>query len=333
MRETKEILTKSYSHLDSNRNESWSYGASYSRNGKYIGISKIHYADYGRIQEGSEFQMYDNGGTLLVIKKITESYSPGSILNNGAFLVTDGFEHGRIYLEQLNGSKKIIFDYNDMRPSTYIDISKKSDYFAINLSGIGVILYNDKGKEIWRKKFDWGDAANIRISDNGKYIMTAGILAGGGLYLLSSDGNLLWKYPSVNYYNFYLNCMDFSPDEKYIAADVYRDEIYLFESSTGKILWNYRLDKQNETRKFFSIAVSEDAKFISAADGGGTRELPAGDSSTVFLFDKEGHIVWRRDIVIQKEQAPSVRFSDDGNYLFISNSNTLYCYKIVGGKQ
>jgi outer membrane protein assembly factor BamB len=330
MKETKEIITKD---IQLNRKERWFYGVSCSRNGKYIGISKLNYGEYGYIQKGSEFQVYDNAGNLLATREATENSHPGTLLNNGAFLVTGVLEDARIFLEQLNGSRKLIFNGNDMGPSTYIDISKNSDFFALNISGIGVILYSDKGEKFWQKKFDWGDAANVKISDNGKYIIAVGILSGGGVYLLSSDGDLLWKYPPNNYYNFYLNCIDFSPDEKYFAANVTRDNIYLFESSTGKILWNCKLEKKDESRKFFSIAVSKDAKFVSAADGGGTREFPAGDSSTVFLFDKEGHIVWRRDIMIQKEQAPSIRFSDEGNYLFISISNTLYCYKIVGGVQ
>ena len=326
----KEIQTKSY---EINWLEGWRFRLLCSKNGDYIGIRKDHYGDYGRIQEGSEFQVYDKIGNLLTTRKVTNNYQPFALMNNGAFLVTGVLEDASIVLEQLNGAKEVIFDYPDMRPSTYMDIAEKGDCFVLNIAGIGIILYSDTGKEIWRKKFAWGDAANVRISDNGKYIGAVGILSGGGMHFLSSNGSLLWKYPLDNYYNFYLNCMDFSPDEEYFAANIYRDDIYLFESSTGKILWNYKLEQVNSSRKFFSIGVARNGEFVAAADGGGTRELPAGDSSTVFLFDKKGNLVWKKQLMIQKQKAPNVRFSNDGKYFFICNAGRLYCYKITGGGQ
>jgi WD40 repeat protein len=143
------------------------------------------------------------------------------------------------------------------------------------------------------------------------------------LYLFSGNGELLWTHESG-----ICTQLNFSPDEEYLAVGINLNNLHLFESATGKVLWNYKLE---DARSFFSLAVSNNGEFVVAADGEGRRELPAGNSSTIFLFDKKGNIVWQKDLKIEKERAPNVRFTDDGKYLIICNSNKIFCYRISGG--
>ncbi len=331
-KERKEISTRS---LQLNWNESWVYGVSFSRNGEYIGISKYHYGIYGRIQEGSEFQVYDKAGNLLTIRVVTDNYKPSILLNNGAFLISGVLEDARIFLEQLDGTRKLIFDYGDMRPSTYISVAQNSNVFALNVSGIGVILYDDTGKEIWKRSIENSHAAGIGISPHGSYIACFGKKWGNTLFLYTLKGNILWEKPIGAGTHF----ISFSPDEKFLAVYATWSGIWFFSVKEGKLLWRYPADKigkkinSNFTRSIYSLDVSTNGAFVVCADGGGTRELPVGDTSVVYLFDKKGDIVWKMELKIQQQRAPNVRFTDDGRHLIVSNSNNLYCYKIAGGGQ
>jgi len=207
-----------------------------------------------------------------------------------------------------------------------------NDYMIFNIYGdkkegqVGqLVLYEGMGKEVWRKKINWVWSGQVTISDKGKYVGVVAITSDWHtiLNMFSNDGELQWKYKSGN-----CDFMDFSPDENYLAAGINLNDLHLFESATGKIVWNYKLDN---TRSFYSIAVSDNGKFVTAADGGGRRELPASNFSTIFLFDKKGNIVWQKELKIQKERVPDVRFSDGGKRLLISNGNKLCCYRITGG--
>ena len=326
----KEIQTKSY---EINWLEGWRFRLLCSKNGDYIGIRKDHYGDYGRIKEGSEFQVYDKIGNLLTTRKVTNNYQPFALMNNGAFLVTGVLEDASIVLEQLNGAKEVIFDYPDMRPSTYIGIAPKGNAFALNVSGIGVMLYDDTGKEVWKRNIENSHAAGIGISEHGSYIACFGKKWGNTLFLYSLKGNMLWEKPIGAGTHF----ISFSPDEKFLAVYATWSGIWFFSVKEGKLLWRYPSDKigkkinSNFTRSIYSLDIAINGAFVVCADGGGTRELPAGDTSVVLLFDKKGKIVWQNDLKIQKERAPIVRFTDDGKYLIVCNSNKLYCYKIVGG--
>lgn len=331
-KETREIPTRSF---QLNWNERWVYGASLSKNGEYISISKHHYGDYGRIQKGSEFQVYDKTGNLLTTREVTDDYKPSILLNNGAFLVTGVLEDGRMFLEQMDGSRRLIFDYNDMRPSFCISIAQKGNVFALNVSGIGVILYDDTGKEIWKRNIENSHAAGIGISPHGSYIACFGKKWGNTLFLYSIKGDILWEKPIGAGTHF----ISFSPDEKFLAVYATWSGIWFFSVKEGKLLWHYPTDKigkkidGNLTRSIYSLVVCPNGTIVACVDGGGTRELPVGETSTVYLFDKKGDIMWRKELKVHSHQLPNVRFTEDGKYLLICNNNKLLCYKIVGGWQ
>lgn len=108
------------------------------------------------------------------------------------------------------------------------------------------------------------------------------------------------------------------------------DRIIFFNTTSGDSLWAVCGDTN---RSFFSLAVSEDGNFVGAADGGNDRESPAGKLSTVFLFDKDGSIIWKKQIEIKAQCTPTVRFTGDGMHFLVCNNNRLYCYKIIKEQQ
>ena len=298
-----------------------------SKDGEYIGISSVAKGDPEFIYE-VDFDVYDKDGNYVWGQK-GMNVRPFRLLSDATILSYEGFGWQKFTLHNKNGLIDSISPIQ-AEGTGACDISK-NNYIVFNVHDVNrnegyVVLYNGIGKEIWHKKFDWRHTSKVVISDYGEYIAAIGKSSEGRmLSIISHKGDLLWQFHSGNCYY-----MDFSPESKYFVAGINLNEICLFESATGRILWKYKL---SDKRSFFSIAVSNNGEFVTAADGGGRRELPSGDTSTIYLFDKKGNIVWQKDLKIQKERAPHVRFTDDGKYLIICNSNKLYCYKIAGGGQ
>ncbi len=299
-----------------------------SKNEQYLGVVQGPNSDW--IDKVS-FVLYDINGVLRW-KQQELNARPFWLLSTGLYLSAEGYmSWSPVTLrnkETIIDTLLIIPSKNEVMSTGAIDVSQ-NDYIVFNVYDVDnkdahVILYNSTGQEIWRKKFtNWTTASKVCISDNGRYICARGGFA-NTLFTFSNDGTLLWqKHIGVGY------LQTFSSDGRYIAAIGPLNRILYFDTENGDSLWSFVLSAD---RSFFALAVSDRGNFIVAADGEGKRENPVGTLSTLFLFDKKGNVIWRREFTTLPYTTPNVRFVDDG-HLLIHNGNKFYCYKIIGGAQ
>jgi hypothetical protein len=324
-----DITTKNY---QTDVNDGMFHTASLSKNGKYVRISKHHYANYGRIQADSEFRVYNNTGNLLTTRKPTPEYIPGWVLNNGAFFVSGVLEDSRIFLEQLNGDTKMIFpDIGDMRPSGAFDVANNGRFFVFNISGIGVIYYNDEGNEIWRRHIENNVNATVAISNYGKYVACFR----GELSVFSHEGKILWEKK----FEGRKRLISFSPDEEFMAISTATEGVKLFEAYNGQLIFHYSSKKICElsndvpAQSIFSISMTSEAKYMACVTGGGTGDDPDAGVLNVLILNEEGNLIWIKNFQNDNRRVPTIRFSDDDNYLYISNENHIHCYKFVSQNQ
>lgn len=322
--EAHEISTKSY---QLNWLEGCVYGVDLSGNGKYVGISEHHYADYGRIQTGSKFSVYDNIGNLLTTREVTNEYKPSTVLNNGAFFVTGVLEDPRIFLEQLNGENSIIFpESGTMMPSCARDIAQNGRFFVWNFSGIGVMYYDDEGNEIWRRYVEGNHNAAIAISNYGKYVACFG----ENLTMFSRGGTVLWQMKIDGR----KRIVSFSPDEEFVAVSTAQEGMRLFEAYTGVLLYHYPIHKildfshDASVQRIYSIVLTSEGKYSACVVGGGAGDNPDAGALNVFVLNDEGHLIWNENFQNDERIVPTMRFSDDSKYLYVANGANIYCYRI-----
>lgn len=297
-------------------------GVLQSQDGEYVGFYEITKGKPGR-GERVAFLLYTKDGLLLWEHRRIKGL-PFSILNTGALLCSENPYGWDMFT--LRGQNRILARINpgDVDEGTGAFATSRNSnlvFNVLNKEGGELVFYNAQGSELWRQRFNWLWTGCVNISDYGKYIAAIGQPSELRLHMFSSVGNMLWELQSKN-----CEFMDFSPDEEYLAAGIDLSNLHLFKSATGEIVWNYRLD---DTRSFFSLAVANEGEFVVATAGRGRRELPAGTQSTIFLFDKKGRVVWRKEMNTKNGCAPAIRLTHNGKYLLICNSEELICYKIV----
>jgi hypothetical protein len=123
--------------------------------------------------------------------------------------------------------------------------------------------------------------------------------------------------------------MSFSPDNRYLSV-IDKKSLYLFEVKTGKLLWQYILDKPELS--FISVDVTSDAeKIIAGIDFDKGRGVAPEDRHTngfVYLFDKEGKITWQKELSYKLWGAvfPQVKFSSDETRFSVITREKIYLF-------
>jgi hypothetical protein len=296
-------------------------GVLQSQDGEYIGIYEIINGKRQYIEK-SAFSLYNKDG-LLLWKHLGIKGQPFGILNTGAVLWSENPYGWDMFTLRDQDRVLARISPGDVEEGTGAFATSRNSHFVFNVlnkQGGEIVLCDATGSELWQQRFNWKWTGSVEISDYAKYIVAIGQPSELRLHMFSSIDSLLWEFQSEN-----CDLMDFSPDEEYLAAAINLNNLHLFESATGEIIWKYSLDA---TRSFFSLAVADDGEFVVAAVGQGRRELPAGTQSTIFLFDRKGRVAWRKEMNIKNGCAPDVKLTHNGKYLLICNSEELKCYKI-----
>jgi FOG: WD40 repeat len=202
----------------------------------------------------------------------------------------------------------------------------------------------DKGELLWG--YGTGDAIveSVTITPDGNYI-AAGTQgrAGHDVYLLNREGRLLWEY-NTGHGHAIVSSVAITSDGNYIAArDNYnldKNDVYLFNKG-GEVLWRYVIG--GSSKLFYGeVAITPDGNYIAAGGKDGNIHLlnregelsrtyrtgtgliikdvaitlegnyiAAGDETAVYLFNKEGEILWN----YMAGEVTSVAITSDGNYI------------------
>jgi len=233
------------------------------------------------------------------------------------------------------GLIKRVYPLGDKRfGDGYGVFSGDGNYYAIVTSWPSVlIVYDNLGNELWRNEIIENRAYDINISNRGNYIivLTTSIEEKKGyVYCFGKDGNLMWKNEGLGGRNV---CV-FSPDEKYfLLTSQGKKELNLFVAKTGKVVWKQSYEDKEIKKglekyiKLSSAAISPDGKFVVLSKklapniGKGIIDH-SGKPRYVYLFDKEGNIVWKEIF----HSDPRVSISPDGSKIYVTTEEGIYIY-------
>jgi WD40 repeat protein len=150
---------------------------------------------------------------------------------------------------------------------------------------------------LWKYKMDQ-EVSSIAISDNPMYI--AGTDTNRNIYLLNSEGKLLWKYHHSDITPYPIS-VALPTDGSVVAASTF-ETLYLFDT-TGKVLWKYL----PQTGYVHNVAISRDGQYIAAGVDGIDRGV-----CKLLFFKRDGTLLWNYSL---GNYVTDISISDDGRYV------------------
>jgi len=122
-----------------------------------------------------------------------------------------------------------------------------------------------------------------------------------------------WKYKTDDN----VACVSISANGEYVVAGTETSEYggdVFFLDNNGTLLWNKHFDDE-----IGGVSVSGDGSAVLVT----ISEWFTGDPDT-FLYDKDGNLVWQKDLV-SGSWAIDIAISDDGNYIVVGDvDNKVY---------
>jgi len=172
-------------------------------------------------------------------------------------------------------------------------------------------------------KTDFGPADNFTVSANGEYVAVFSSGKLGFFYQGKPTG-------SFSKENILARKMCFSPEGNYLGV-IDKKTLYLFETKTGKLRWEYFLEKPELS--FISLDITGLAKkiMVGVDFDKGTSALPEERHTRgfVYLLDATGKSVWTKELSYQLWgiNYPQVQFSPDGTKFYVLTREKAYLYK------
>jgi hypothetical protein len=304
-------------------------------NGKYL----LH---YWRKMDESEKEwayrklfVYDRSGNLLWKRDSLSTYSPLLALN-GEYAVGSTWYSGLTWLHR-DGSEKTIDPLSEELWRLFFTFSSDSKYWAISVgepkadpkhSGAWLIMYDSRGNEVWRKQLEpKGIAGEVALSHSGKWI---GVNAPEGgrfvplfFHLFDVEGNLLWRSEIGSRGNYKIV---FSPQDDYVVLLNNVEHIYIFETSSGRLVWDYQFPEDvsiGQDLSFYipiiSFDISKDGNYIVVAG----REKKKREDYIYFFDKREGFLTQFSIGPIETARLPIVKFDPLGKHLFVDQGNLI----------
>lgn len=242
--------------------------------------------------------------------------------------------------------------------SSLVTIGGKGDQIEDKKKSI-VYLLDRNGSPLWSHVLDM-IINDIAMSSDGRFIAVSGYQPGdsgihvyqnGIVYLLNSDGDLLWEYlmddnnvpwslwihPEGSSVSLgtgnkvisldrqgdllweinaekYFDYVAFSSDGYFVTG---YDSDVLFFDSTGKLLWSFATKYESN----YGLMISQDGKNILVSDSSGT-------DGNIYYLDSDGNLLWEHHL---DEAALHLAISEhDNSYLMASNNWQLMMFDEQG---
>ena len=143
--------------------------------------------------------------------------------------------------------------------------------------------------------------SSVAITYDGDYIVAR---EGNNIYLFNKEGEVLWNYKIEDAINPpLLASVSITSDGTYIAAGGEDGKVHIL-SNEGMLL---RTFITGSVSKIDDVAVTPDGNYIAA-----------GSQTAVYLFNKEGEVLWKYNTNGLIRQLPffaSISVTSDGNYI------------------
>ena len=166
---------------------------------------------------------------------------------------------------------------------------------------IYVILFDENGKELWRKPINEHAPTCLSISSQGKYLLAGGENRAGGSgitsqsqYLLDRNGSLIMTYHIGG------RCR-FSQNEEYLTI-AGQNTIGLIQTSTGELLWSkqfsYSTDsRRSQWRRIVHLDISGNGALVGVSSTTYRRRKGGRDAipSDLVFINNEGQLVAEKE--------------------------------------
>lgn len=291
-----------------------------SDDGGFFGITTYSKDVPAGFLAAKRFELYSADG-----KKLWEIENPEVsefYISNGAKLIVGifaGEEGPESHLAFHNQAGELIFG-TKVGFLQGVSFSANGKYFFASSAKDGLMSFDESGQ----LKDNFGACDRFAVSPDGDWVATA------------SDGRLRFfdqgKPIEVSLeINPFVRTMSFSPESEYLAV-LDKKNLYLFEVTGGKLLWQHTLDQPE--RSFISADVSGGAeRVIVGIDSDKGKKVRREDRHTeglVYLFDKDGKITWQREFSYKLWSAlfPRVQFSSDAARFSVMTREKVYVFNM-----
>jgi outer membrane protein assembly factor BamB len=296
-----------------------------SGDGKFYGITTFSENVPSGFLGADKFELFSADGTKLW--ELNQPVVADFYISNQAFWVV-GIASGG------DGPESFLIFYNHSGDSVFsikvgflqgVSFSQNGACILINSAKTGLSEFcpakDPKSEPL--VKTDYGPADNFAVSANGEYV---------GVF---SSGKLNFFYQgkptgSFSKENLLARKMCFSPEGNYLGV-IDKKTLYLFETKTGKLKWEYFLEKPELA--FVSLDIAGLAKKIMVGvdfdKGGNVSPEERHTRGFVYLLDATGKSVWTKELSYKLWgiNYPEVQFSPDGTKFYVLTREKAYLYK------
>jgi len=278
--------------------------------------------------EGRIFDAFisDDGKNSIFFKGRGTTYP---VVNQLEFYDEKGDIIKKVYMEEriTYAEPKVFSDKNDLLLFWSRSL-KESEDGSREVFGVACIsVFDLKGNELLEFSIKEEGIHDVKVSEDGKIIVAVGEGEGkfisdkwegyGHIYFIDEKGGLINEHPFT--YGRRLGGIKFSSYNKEHSIIYAGQNIFLFETATGKILWRY----EDPKIYFFLIDVSQGEDIIAV----GYSEIPnlhlvvlndAGEKITEMQVDNP------EDLDVER-----VEISDDGETVFLEFLNKALVFNLV----
>jgi len=189
-----------------------------------------------------------------------------------------------------------------------------------------VILFDDRGEELWRRELASEISDRVVISDDGM-IIAAGAHSVKGLnvveirtYLYNDLGELLGQFDFP-----FQHAVFSSGGENLLLGQ--RNDLYLVEVSTGQVIWQTMLS--SEAGQVRTLDLSADGRLALVLTASSSHQ---GDgfvfiAPQAFLFDHECHQLWSETFPNDAFWVPLATFLNDGARFLLAFQDRYLIYE------
>lgn len=317
--------------------------AIFSKKGHFIGVVDFS-TDSVPSKSALEikFEVFNERGEWLWKLKRTQEYDyplPSFYISDkdGSVVMSDA-PQGVLYFYDSNGElrKKVdlfVGDKWNNERNVSCSFSSNGNYFIVNaLKSYGsspeesesyIILFDDTGGEIWRKRLKEKISANVGISPSGDYIIASGYTVSEKLdiesrstFLLNKDGETIYRYPWL------FRQAVFSSDDRFIALGE-KNRARLIKIQTGEILWETEF-----TKRVRALDISRYGLVLAETARGKYKEgIFVYYDPEVTVITPGGEKIYEKEFTGSQFYTPDIKILSSGEGFGIGFSDRFLFYK------
>ncbi len=255
---------------------------------------------YVVVGSGNDVYLLEGNGSALWSFRAEDAISDVAITPDGSMIVAGSVDHN-VYAFNRNG--ELLWMGTTKWEVWSVAVSDDGRYVVVGSRDASVYVFDGRtGELLWRYPSSGGIPSNAGVLDveiSGNYIAAG--TQDGKLYLLGTDGTLLWSRVLPGE----VRDIALSANAEYIAVGSYSDYVYLFTKSGG-LLWTYYTGNDVGT-----VAITSNGNEVFAGNWNGH----------VYKLSKGGKLLWEKNL--NNGGVTKVLLTPDGKYAIAGTQRGL----------